>query len=172
MPDFQNVNLATKRTKIEAGVMVEASEKVDIPVSYSYEHKTGLKALGAVTSQVAENAVILPVPIDLDTSQANAAVNYKLKKFFLSFAYYGSFFNNNVTSMTWQDVADPTKTATMAKARATSSTSSRLLAAEKFKGNRSLWCWDLTGATRRTRPSLDPRRRRMGSWHLACPKHR
>jgi MtrB/PioB family decaheme-associated outer membrane protein len=118
VPDFHHVNLATKRTSVKAGVLYSPDEKLDIPLDFSYEHKEGSKALGAVSSQVAENAVILPDRVDWHTEQANAAVTYKLKKLFVSFAYYGSFFKNNIKSMTWQDVNDPTGTtfATMASA--------------------------------------------------------
>lgn len=113
VPDFSNVDLATKRTRFDAGFSYSPNEQWDIPISFRHEHKSGSKALGAVTSQVSENAVIIPDRIDYDTQQANASVNYKLKKLLLTFAYYGSFFTNNVKSMTWQDINDPTKTATM-----------------------------------------------------------
>ena len=116
VPDFHNVDLATKRTRFDAGFSYSPDQQWDIPISFSHEHKAGRKALGAVTSQVSENAIIMPDLVDSDTEQANASVSYKLKKLFLTFAYYGSFFNNNVKSMTWQDVNDPTKSATMASA--------------------------------------------------------
>ncbi|MBZ5511009.1 MAG: MtrB/PioB family decaheme-associated outer membrane protein [Acidobacteriia bacterium] len=116
LPAFHNVDLYTKRTRLDAGFSYSPDQQWDIPISFSHEHKAGRKALGAVSSQVSENAVIIPDLIDFDTEQANASVSYKLKKLFLTIAYYGSFFNNNVKSMTWQDVADPTKSATMASA--------------------------------------------------------
>ena len=115
VPAFHNVNLATKRTRGDAYFTYSPSEKVDIPLRFSREHKDGRKALGAVTSQVNENAVIMPYLVDWDTDQADAAVNYKLNRMYLSVGYYGSFFHNNVASMTWQDVANPTKTATLAE---------------------------------------------------------
>ena len=69
IPDFQSVYLSTKRTRVDAGLSFNISDKLDIPLSYTHEHKSGLKALGAVTSQVSENAATLPIPIDFDTSQ-------------------------------------------------------------------------------------------------------
>ncbi len=115
LPDFQNVNLATKRTRGDAYFTYNPSETLDIPMSFSREHKSGRKALGVVTSQVNENAVIMPYMVDWDTNQANAAVNFRLNKLYVSVGYYGSFFHNNVNSMTWQDIANPTKTATLAE---------------------------------------------------------
>ena len=116
VPDFHNVDLATKRTRIDAGFSYSPDQQWDIPLSFRYEHKAGRKALGAVTSQVSENAIIMPDLIDYDTEQANVSFNYKRKKLFLTGSYYGSFFNNNVKSMTWQDVNNPTRSATMASA--------------------------------------------------------
>ncbi len=135
LPGFHSVYLSTKRTKVEAGFRLNLSHRLDIPVSYSYEHKSGLKALGAVSSQVSENSVILPIPIDFDTSQANAAVNYRFKQILLSVAYYGSYFTDNINSYTYQDVADPTKSATLATAPSNQFNQFTFIAAEKFKHN-------------------------------------
>lgn len=115
VPAFQNVNLGTKRIRGDAAFLYSPSQHWDIGSSYSREHKEGRKALGAVTSQVNENAIILPYLVDWDTDQANVTVNYKLKKLYLSLGYYGSFFHNNVNSMTWQDVANSSKSATLAE---------------------------------------------------------
>ncbi len=115
VPDFANVNLATKRIRGEAQIVVSPNEKLDIAASFNRENKSGKKALGVVSSQVNENSVIMPYRVNWDTSQTTAAINYKPNKLFLSVAYYGSYFNNNTASMTWQDIADPTKTATIAE---------------------------------------------------------
>src|ERR1035437_8921716 len=40
-PGFQNVYLSTKRTKVDAVVGFITSDKLDIPISYTYEHKSG-----------------------------------------------------------------------------------------------------------------------------------
>ncbi|MGZ4827209.1 MAG: MtrB/PioB family outer membrane beta-barrel protein, partial [Terriglobales bacterium] len=76
VPDFHNVDLATKRTRVDAGFNYSPDQQWDFPISFSHEHKAGRKALGAVTSQVSENAIIMPDLIDSDTEQANASVNY------------------------------------------------------------------------------------------------
>jgi MtrB/PioB family decaheme-associated outer membrane protein len=170
VPDFHSVYLSTKRTKVEAGVRIDASDNLDIPVSYSYEHKAGLKALGAVTSQVSENAVILPIPIDFDTSQANAAVNFRVKQFFLSVAYYGSFFKDNVSSMTWQDVADPTKSATMATAPSNQFNQFTFVGAEKFKDNMKLVVLGSYGRGTQNDPFLGPSTAQNGQLAFGLPE--
>lgn len=106
IPDFYNVDLATKRTLFGGGFSYSPNENWDVPLSFTHEHKQGRKALGAVSSLVNENAVILPDLIDYNTDQANAAITYKLKRGFVSFGYYGSFFDNGVKSMSWQDPSD------------------------------------------------------------------
>jgi hypothetical protein len=113
LPAFQNLYLYSKRVKVDAGFTYNPSPHWDIPVSFSHEHKSGYKALGAVSSQVSEFAAILPDPLDQDHDQANASVNYKVKNLYLTFAYYGSFLTNYISTLTWQDVSDPTKSATM-----------------------------------------------------------
>jgi MtrB/PioB family decaheme-associated outer membrane protein len=169
IPDFQSVYLSTKRTRVDAGLSFNISDKLDIPLSYTHEHKSGLKALGAVTSQVSENAATLPIPIDFDTSQANAAVNYRVKQFYLSFAYYGSFFTDNVNSTTWQDVADPTKSATMANPPSNQFNQFTFLGAEKFKGNMKLVVSGSYGRNTQNDPFLGPSTANNGQLAFGLP---
>lgn len=140
IPDFRQIDLSTKRVRIDAGFDYSPSEHWDIPISYSNEHKTGVKALGAVSSQVPsnENSVILPTPIDFDTNQLNAGVNLKYNKLFVTLGYYGSFFQDNIHSITWQDVSGPTAFATMATPPSNQFNQFTFMAAERFKHNMKL----------------------------------
>ena len=169
VPSFHNLYLSTKRTRVDAGLLYNVSGKLDIPVSYTYEHKSGLKALGTVTSQVSENSVTLPTPIDFDTSQANAAVNYRFKQFHLSLAYYGSFFTDNVNSVTWQDVADPTKSATMATEPSNQFNQFTFMGAEKFKGNMKLVVSGSYGRNTQNDPFLGPSTANNGQLAFGLP---
>src|ERR1035437_8596914 len=156
VPSFHNVYLSTKRTRVDAGLLYDPSDKLDIPISYTYEHKSGLKALGTVTSQVSENSVTLPTPIDFDPSPVYAAVTYRLKQVYLSVAYYGSFFTDNVSSVTWQDVADPTKSATLANPPSNQFNQFTFMAAEKFKDNMKLVVSGSYGRNTKNDPFLGP----------------
>ncbi len=138
VPDFQNVSLHTKRTRVDAGVNLTPSTAIDVPLGISYEHKSGRKALGAVTSQVVENSVTLPIPIDFDTTQADAGLKIRYKRLLLSFGYYASIFKDNVSSVTWQDVADPTKSATMATAPSNQFHQFTFVGSEKFRDTMKL----------------------------------
>lgn len=116
LPAFRNVNLALTRKRGEAQFLLTPTEMIDIPVGYTHEHKDGLKTIGGVIDRNTQDSALLPYRVNWDTDQASAAVNVKLNKLFLSFAYYGSFFHNNTEHMIWADVAQsPTFTTALAE---------------------------------------------------------
>jgi len=170
VPDFANVNLATKRIRGEAQIVVSPNEKLDFPASFSRENKSGKKALGVVTSQVNENSVIMPYEVNWDTSQATAAVNYKSKKLFLSVGYYGSYFNNNVASMTWQDIADPTKTATLAEEPSNQFNQVTAAAAFKISSAAKLVLAGSYGRNTQDQAFLDPTAAQNGQLAFGLPR--
>ena len=105
LPAFQNADLSLKRKRGEGQFLITPTERIDIPVSYTHEHKNGLKLVGGVNDRNTQDTALLPYRVNWDTDQASAAVNVRLKKQFLSFAYYGSFFHNNTEHMIWSDPA-------------------------------------------------------------------
>jgi hypothetical protein len=113
---FHNVNLYTKREKAEAGVSYEIDSRWNVAGNIKRENKTGYKPLSVVSSQATEFAATLADPINQTTDQYNLSLNYKADKSFLTLAYYGSVFTNDIQSVTWNDVNDPTKTATISGA--------------------------------------------------------
>jgi MtrB/PioB family decaheme-associated outer membrane protein len=116
LPAFRNVDLALTRKRGEAQFLLTPTEMIDIPVSYAREHKDGLRTIGGVIDRNTQDSATLPYRVNWDTDQASAAVNVKLNKLFLSFAYYGSFFRNNTEHMIWTDVAQsPTFTTALAE---------------------------------------------------------
>ena len=116
LPDFHNVDLATKRKAVTGGFSYDIDRNWEFKVSARHEKKDGLKPLGTVTSQVNEYSTIIPDPIDQTTDQYNVSITYTGEKAFMQAAYYGSVFKNDIRSITWQDVNDPTKTATISSA--------------------------------------------------------
>jgi MtrB/PioB family decaheme-associated outer membrane protein len=115
LPAFRNVNVAVKRTRGETQILLSLNKKIDVPISYSHEHKGGLKLIGGVTTRITQNSSMLPYPVGWDTDQVGAAMNIKLDKLFASFAYYGSFFRNNNATVTWADPANAADTAVLAE---------------------------------------------------------
>jgi MtrB/PioB family decaheme-associated outer membrane protein len=169
VPSFQSVYLSTKRTKVDAGVLYNASKNLDIPISFTFEHKSGLKALGAVAAQVSENSVTLPTPINFDTIQASAAMNYRFKQLLVSAAYYGSFFTENVNSVTWQDVGNPTKSATLANPPSSQLNQFTLTVAEKFNHNMKLVVSGSYGRNTQNDPFLGPSTAANGQLAFGLP---
>lgn len=116
LPAFHKVELYTKRQKYDGGFSYNIDSQWEFKASMSHEEKTGLKPMSTVSSQVAEFAAVIADKIDQDTDQYNASLNFTGAQSFLQAAYYGSLFRNHVNSMTWQDVNDLTKSATMSSA--------------------------------------------------------
>jgi MtrB/PioB family decaheme-associated outer membrane protein len=116
VPAFQNVNLHTKRERYDGGFTYTVNPLWEVKGSVRHEDKTGYKPMGTVSSQVSEFSATLPDPIDQSTDQYNLSATFTGSKAFFQVAYYGSIFKNNVQSVTWQDVTDVTKFATMSSA--------------------------------------------------------
>jgi len=116
VPAFQNVDLYTKRERYDGGFSYFVSPQLEVKGSVRHEDKTGYKPMGTVSSQVSEFSATLPDPIDQSTDQYNLSATFTGTKGFFQVAYYGSIFKNNIQSVTWQDVNDLTKFATMGSA--------------------------------------------------------
>ncbi|MGZ5080300.1 MAG: MtrB/PioB family decaheme-associated outer membrane protein [Usitatibacter sp.] len=116
VPAFQNVDLNTKRERYDGGFSYLISPQWEVKGSVRHEDKTGAKPMSTVSSQVNEFAATLPDPIDQSTDQYRLSLAFNGEKGFFQADYYGSIFKNNIQSLTWQDVSDPTKSATMSSA--------------------------------------------------------
>jgi len=156
LPAFRHVNLSLKRTRGEAELLYSPSEKIDIPVSYKFEHKNGLKEVGAVTSQVTQNSALLPYTVDWDTNQASVALNIKRKKLFVSAAYYGSFFHNNTATLSWADPANAAFTPILAEEPSNQFNQFTLTASYKFSKAAKLVAVGSLGRGTQNQPYVDP----------------
>ena len=106
VPAFQNVDLFTKRRKFDVGFSYNFDPKWGVEASFQPEHKEGLKPMGTISLIAGGDiSAIVPDRIDANHDQANIAVNYKGARGFAQAGYYGSFFRNNITSMTWPNWA-------------------------------------------------------------------
>ena len=170
VPDFRKVNLGTKRTRGDFAFSYSPSENWEIPVGFSREHKDGRKALSAVTSQVSENAVVLPYVVDWDTSQADAAVVYKSKQLYVTAGYYGSFFHNNTSTITWQDVNDPTKTATLGEEPSNQFNQFSMTSAAKLARNVKLVVTGSYGRNTQDQAYVDPTTAQNGQLAFGLPR--
>ncbi len=116
VPAFHAVELRTKRERYEGGITYNLSPEWQVVAGFRHEEKTGSKPMSTVTSQVSEFAATLADPIDQTTELYNFGLNYTGQKLFAQAAYNVSLFKNSIKSITWQDVNDPTKIATMGSA--------------------------------------------------------
>lgn len=107
--DFQKVDLFTDRERYKTGAGLNLTPQWDASVSFTQEHKTGLQMLGSVTAQSGGDiSTILPLPIDQTTNQIAASTTYHQDGAFVTAAYYGSMFNNNLSTVSWRNWALPT----------------------------------------------------------------
>jgi MtrB/PioB family decaheme-associated outer membrane protein len=113
---YHRANLHTDRKRDDLGLDVNLTRDLQLTGSVRRETQSGLKPIGAVTSAVAENSVILPNVIDTTTDQFNLGLQYGRPKGFVQIGYYGSVFTNHVHGLSWQDPNDPTRTATLSSA--------------------------------------------------------
>jgi len=103
---FQNVNLFTKRTKYEAGFTYNLNDRWGFAANVRPEHKDGLKPMGTVSRNTGGDiSAIIPDQIDQNHNQIDTNLSFKGTRSFAQLGYYGSFFRNNVRSMSWQNWA-------------------------------------------------------------------
>jgi len=113
---YQGVNLHTDRKREDLGFNVNLTRHLELTGSIRRETQNGLQPIGAVTSAIAENSVILPNLIDTTTDQFNLGLQYGRPRGFAQISYYGSVFTNHVHGISWQDPNDPTRLASLSSA--------------------------------------------------------
>jgi MtrB/PioB family decaheme-associated outer membrane protein len=111
LPLFRDVNLFTKRTAYVAGVTFHATDRWTVEADVRPEHKDGTKPMGTVSRNTGGDiSTIIPDRIDNDHTQVNTNLQFAGRRGAAQVGYYGSFFNTNVPSMSWQNWATSAKT--------------------------------------------------------------
>ncbi len=116
VPAFGDINLDTIRKTYAGGLIYDFSPQWRLLASASQTDQNGLKALGMLNLASGTSSVINPNLIDQTTNQYNVGLNYTGEKFFFTAAYYGSYYRNHVSSMTWENPFAPGTFATMSSA--------------------------------------------------------
>ena len=116
VPAFQNLNLDTDRKVYTGGFSFNIDPRWEVKVSASQTQQNGLKPLNMISLSSGTVSAVLPNLIDQTTNQYNASLNYTGDQFFFNAAYYGSYFTNNVNSMTFENAFAPGTFATMSTA--------------------------------------------------------
>jgi len=116
VPSFQNVDLDTVRKTVAGGFTYDFGPRWRLLVTASQTDQTGLKPLGMINLASSTSSAINPLQIDQTTDQYNVNLTYTGEQFFVTAAYYGSYYRNHVASMTWENAFAPGTFATMSTA--------------------------------------------------------
>lgn len=113
---YRRADLHTDRKRDDVGFDVNLTKHLELTGSVRQETQNGLQPIGAVTSAVTENSVVLPNVIDTRTDQFNLGLQYGQPKGFVQVGYYGSVFTNHIRGISWQDPNAPSDVATLSSA--------------------------------------------------------
>jgi MtrB/PioB family decaheme-associated outer membrane protein len=94
-------DLRTRRDVASFALTYSATPNVDLNVTFKNTQKTGAYPWGG--SFGLSNSTELPVPVDHRTTDVGSYLEYANDRGYARFGYDGSFFNNNVTSLTWDN---------------------------------------------------------------------
>jgi len=94
------VQIGKDRQNLEFGATYLPTQKLKLYADYSRQKRDGVSVMsGARFAQ----STFLPRPVDDYTDQINAGVRYSVGTLNLGLAYYGSFFRNDIESLTWDN---------------------------------------------------------------------
>jgi MtrB/PioB family decaheme-associated outer membrane protein len=106
LPLFRNVNLDTTRYRVDLGLNYSFGDNWGIDLSARPEHREGLKPMGTVSRNTGGDiSTIIADPINTNTDQFTANLNYRSAKTLIQGGYYGSIFSNKIRSVSWQNWA-------------------------------------------------------------------
>lgn len=105
LPNLKDVDIEHERRRLGVGYAQVLARGWNFETRYRHETKEGLKTVGAVIGNSGGNprAVILPEPIDYVTQQFDVALKYADRKKQFQMGYYLSLFNDENSSLTWQN---------------------------------------------------------------------
>ena len=116
VPAFHDVDLDTTRKTVAGGFSYNFGPRWQALVTASQTDQDGLKALNMINLASGTVSSTNPNLIDQTTNQYNASLTYTGEKFFMTAAYYGSYYRNHVSSMTWENAFAPHTFATISTA--------------------------------------------------------
>ncbi len=116
VPAFQDANLDTIRKTASGGFSYDIDPNWRVVVSASQMNQTGLKPLNMISLTSGTFSATIPNLIDQTTNQYNASLAYTGEKLYGQLTYYGSYFDNHVQSMTFENGFVPGTFATMSTA--------------------------------------------------------
>lgn len=92
------------RQVLDLGFNYQATRKLRFLVDYERQERDGT---GIMSGSFFSQAAYLPRPVDDYTDRFDAAMAYSNKSFDFRLAYYGSFYRNELESLTWDNAYTP-----------------------------------------------------------------
>jgi MtrB/PioB family decaheme-associated outer membrane protein len=106
---FQNMDISNTRENTSLTAGFAASRQWDVKLDFNHLDQSGAKLMGfgsaAIGGATGERVSILPMPTNSSTDTLNLALNWLGEKAHATVSYFGSFFrenNSGVTFDTWQ----------------------------------------------------------------------
>jgi MtrB/PioB family decaheme-associated outer membrane protein len=100
--DARTLDLFLTRDRLGTGFEWMSLKPVTLYTLFDYEHREGDRPYGGTFST--SNSIELAEPIDYDTYNVKAGAEYAGKPFYSDVSYYHSTFNNNIQSLTFDNV--------------------------------------------------------------------
>ena len=101
VPESRSFELRSKRETANARFTYAVAPPLDLKVSFTSTGRSGAQPWGASFGQ--SNAVELPVPIDHRTNDVNVTAEWSTERAMARLAYDGSWFNNDVETLIWDN---------------------------------------------------------------------
>ena len=110
-------DLRTRRDVGSFSMTYSATPNVDLSVTFRNTQKTGAQPWGGSFGISGAVATELPVPIDHRTTELGTSLEYANDRGYARLGYDGSFFHNNVPTLTWDNPSRITDSATLGPAQ-------------------------------------------------------
>ena len=110
-------DLRTRRDVASFALTYSATPNVDVNVNFKNTQKTGGYPWGGSFGISGAIATELPVPVDHRTTDFGTNLEYANDHGYARLGYDGSFFRNNVTTLTWDNPSRITDSATLGPAQ-------------------------------------------------------
>lgn len=96
-------DLRTRRDVANLALTYSATPNVDFNLTFRNTRKTGAYPWGGGFGLGGAIATELPVPVDHRTTDVGTSLEFANERGYARFGYDGSFFRNNVTTLTWDN---------------------------------------------------------------------
>ena len=109
--------LRTRRDVASFALTYSATPNIDFTVNFRNTQKTGAYPWGGSFGISGAIATELPVPVDHRTTELGTSLEYANDRGYARIGYDGSFFHNNVTTLTWDNPSRISDSSTLGPAQ-------------------------------------------------------